>query len=105
MSRSLWSFFDGETSGEWMVGRKGKVDSPEDEEEYVDELDGDEVDRLWDEERSILAMKCGEDGLRDEEERREKRGVEEVMEWLIWGEVENMVCDLRWVGVWVWVDG
>jgi hypothetical protein len=30
-----------------------------------------------------LAMKCGEDGLRDEEERREKRGVEEVMEWLI----------------------
>jgi hypothetical protein len=84
MSRSFWSFFEREeTFGEWMVGGKGEVDSPEDEDEDVDELDEDEVDCLWAEERSILAMKCGEDGLRDKEEERRKRGAEEVMEWLI----------------------
>jgi hypothetical protein len=84
MSRSFWFFFEREeTFSEWMIGGKGEVDSPEDEDEDVDELDEDEVDCLWAEERSILAMKCGEDGLRDKEEGREKRGVEEVMEWLI----------------------
>jgi hypothetical protein len=85
MSRSFWFFFEREeTFSEWMIGGKGEVDSPEDEDEDVDELDEDEVDCLWAEERSILAMKFGEEaGLRGEEEGREKRGVEEVMEWLI----------------------